>query len=135
MEPAGRKKTPPPLPGHLLALGSAASVTASRADPHPLAAGGGAAVSQPASQPARHTQTDGQADRSGWEGGWERREILGLKWKTSFFLFSFFVPLFPNVETTQCEEEDGSRQDAKRQRDGRAVYPPPDLEEKRKKPF
>ena len=35
-------------------------------------------------------------------------EIWGLKWKT--FLI-FFIPLFFNVEMTQCEEEDESGQD------------------------
>lgn len=50
------------------------------ADPHPLSPWGPGS-----SQSDRQVRTD----RSGWEGGWERREILGLKWKTSFFSFSF----------------------------------------------
>lgn len=42
-------------------------------------------------------------------------ELSGLAWKT-FFLFFFFVSLFSDVETTQCEEEDRSRQDTETKR-------------------
>ncbi len=35
---------------------------------------------------------------------------MGQEWKT------FFVPLFSDVETTQCEEEDRSRQDTETER-------------------
>lgn len=50
-------------------------------------------------------QTDG-TDGSVEENASRKKfgEILGWGWKTSFFFF--LVPLFSNVETTQCEEED-----------------------------
>lgn len=38
--------------------------------------------------------------------------VLGREWKTfSLFVLFCFVPLFSDVEMTQCEEEDGRRQD------------------------
>lgn len=41
------------------------------------------------------------------------------------------VPLFSDVETTQCEEEDGRRQNTDGTKDT-ASYPPPDLKERGK---
>lgn len=39
------------------------------------------------------------------------------------------VPLFSDVETTQCEEEDGRRRNTETMKDD-ASYPPPDLKER-----
>lgn len=72
-----------------------------------------AGTARGASQAQSRTDTRGRWERGGDK---TREEILGQKWKTFFF-----VPLFSDVETTQCEEEDRSRQDTDRQTDEQLI--------------
>lgn len=95
-----------------------------------------------AEPPARSGVAQTQSSRFGWfwrrqlhrAGGLHTKKGVhgqgtvigrGLEWFGTR-VEDFFVPLFSDVETTQCEEEDRTV----RQRDRQESYPPPDLKEK-----